>query len=385
MTVVNDEPGSFWRLLLFSYATNVVVLAVYILIAHAFDGFVYSACRWDCGWYLGIASQGYDTALRSGPTDNGQANWAFFPAFPLLLHAIEALTGWPGQRCGVLLNNALLPLMAALIARYAWRRAAVDQCLTVLIAAMFPYSLYFRVPYTETLYGTLLIGLLLLLRANRLGWAAVCAACFTATRPTGAPILALIGIAKCWQQGVPFFPLSKHARRSMAAIGRCVVLGAAGGIGLLAYMTYLHVHVGDAWAFKHIEAAWGRHGGNPVGNILQGLRANDLTIRAFLPGREMSQRYLALCCIAGCVLVAWGILTRLWLEAGIVLTTMLLATSTGLWSSARYLFANPAMLVLVAAAAQRLSAQWRAVFLCFCAMIQVLFVVLWYQGARFLM
>ena len=51
-----------------------------------------SLCQWDCGWYLGIVQHGYDAAphLVDGWW---QANWAFFPLYPLLVRGLDALTG----------------------------------------------------------------------------------------------------------------------------------------------------------------------------------------------------------------------------------------------------------------------------------------------------
>ncbi|WP_152548783.1 hypothetical protein [Kozakia baliensis] len=380
-----ENAPSFFQLLLFAYLASVPVLVVYILIARAFDCFTYSSCHWDCGWYLGIAAQGYDTTVRHGTTDNGQANWAFFPAFPMLVRGIAALTHWSEHHAALVLNNGLFPLMATLTARYAQRRAGVNAFLTVLLFIMMPFSLYFHVPLSETLYGTLMIALLLLLQADCFWLAAGCAVVFTATRPTGAIVLALIGLARFWQQAMPFRPLKNRSHAIARSIGQCMVLGAVGGIGLFGYMAYLHVHMGDALAFMHIEAAWGRHSGNPLAHILYGLRSHDLSVQAFLPGHAVSQRYLALCCVGAMALIVWGGAARLWLEAGIVLITLLLATSTGLWSIGRYLFANPVTMLLLASVMQRLPARWQIVFLGVCAMIQVVFVTLWYQQPSFLM
>lgn len=376
---------SFLLLLGFAYLASVPVLIVYILIARGFEGFTYAACHWDCGWYLGIAARGYDAALRHGLTDNGQANWAFFPAFPMVVRGVSAVMHGSAHRAALVVNNGLLPLMAAVTARYAWRRAAVDPFLTVLLFMMVPFSLYFRVPYSETLYGVLLMAILAALRADRPWLAAGCAAIFTATRPTGAVVLVLIGLVRFWQEAAPLRPWVARRRAVLRAAVRCAALGAAGGIGLFGYMAYLQAHVGDAWAFKHIEAAWGRQPGNPFAHILEGLHSHDLSVQAFLPGHPMSKRYLALCCMAGVALCAWGAVMGLWMEAGIVLVTLLLATATGLLSIGRFLFANPVTLVLLGSAMQRLPGRWQTVVLCAFAMVQVVFVALWYQQSRFLM
>src|SRR4051794_14891306 len=45
--------------------------------------------RWDSGWYMDLAAHGYHAATSPG----GQANWAFFPAYPGMAAAIAHLSG----------------------------------------------------------------------------------------------------------------------------------------------------------------------------------------------------------------------------------------------------------------------------------------------------
>ena len=45
--------------------------------------------RWDAGWYLGIAIDGYDY----DPATHGQQNIAFFPAYPMLMRTAAGLLG----------------------------------------------------------------------------------------------------------------------------------------------------------------------------------------------------------------------------------------------------------------------------------------------------
>ena len=49
-------------------------------------------CSWDCGWYQNIAEHGYHAQPTEHPL--GEANWAFFPLFPLLARAAGWATGW---------------------------------------------------------------------------------------------------------------------------------------------------------------------------------------------------------------------------------------------------------------------------------------------------
>lgn len=46
------------------------------------NNLISNLCRWDCGWYRSVIADGYNTADFSAVS--GQANWAFFPLFPLI-------------------------------------------------------------------------------------------------------------------------------------------------------------------------------------------------------------------------------------------------------------------------------------------------------------
>ena len=57
--------------------------------------------RWDTGWYLGIAMDGYDS-IPDARADH-QQNIAFFPAFPMTMRYLSAVLGrqplWTGVGC----------------------------------------------------------------------------------------------------------------------------------------------------------------------------------------------------------------------------------------------------------------------------------------------
>ena len=55
-------------------------------------GSLQGLCRWDCQWYGTIANAGYH--LKPMFHANGDAaNWAFFPALPIVASVLRAVTG----------------------------------------------------------------------------------------------------------------------------------------------------------------------------------------------------------------------------------------------------------------------------------------------------
>lgn len=373
--------SKYLAIFLFAFGLNVATLVFYVLSAHAFSGFINSSCYWDCGWYMGIADSGYEKIPFSALPHGAQANWAFFPAFPLLARLLHALTGASTVLSALVMNNLLFPCLLTLTAAYGEKFYRLDPYLTIIVIVVSPFSLYYRVPLSETLYGLLLMLILLLRRSGSLWAAAVCAAAFTACRPTAAPILAVIGLYQ-W-----YIDIAHDRSRAalVTATWRCVAFGAIGAIGLVSYMLFLHVQVGDALAFQHIEITWGRKLGNPATNIITALQTPDLTAQSFLPVYDFSQRYFAICSLVALGVVAYGFYARMRLEATLLLVTLLLCISTNLISIARIAFAVPITGLIVAAALRAVPQNGRSAFFIVCAMFQALVILLWYKHARFLM
>lgn len=198
----------------------------------------------DVNWYLHISLEGYE---RKPYDANTYHTWAYFPLFPLLWHAASVLTR-ETVVTGVALSNLLF--LAALFAVYGTARAsgldewAADRA--VFYLAAFPSSYFFSLPLTESLFLALAAGCLYAGR-RRLWWLAGClGALASATRFVGVLLL-------------PVLLLLHFQTYGRGSLRRASVLWAAlVPAGLLAYMLYLHLITGNAFAFWGAVAAWGR-------------------------------------------------------------------------------------------------------------------------------
>ena len=122
--------------------------------------------RWDTGWYLGIATQGY----RWSADVDGQQNIAFFPAYPLLVRAGGALLNAGNEPVGLVsdplieryysrhLTAGLLIALGAFawalvyvhrLAREDLSAASAGSVITLLCA--YPFALFFSAAHTESL------------------------------------------------------------------------------------------------------------------------------------------------------------------------------------------------------------------------------------------
>ncbi|GAN61510.1 hypothetical protein ACI01nite_00040 [Acetobacter cibinongensis] len=87
----------------------------YNIMAHGVESATIAACRWDCAWYVGIAKNGYsESAITEGVNRLGQANWAFFPAYPILVRIISTTSNFNYHVSGLILNYAIWPLIVFL-------------------------------------------------------------------------------------------------------------------------------------------------------------------------------------------------------------------------------------------------------------------------------
>lgn len=180
---------------------------------------------WDSEYYLSIAIGGYDDPeMRAIPAtftwDHAEIdlkknqpawttmNYAFFPGYPLLMHAAALPLALLGQSplatatlAGVLV--ALLGTLGAMLALYDLARDTLGEDggrRAAWYLLIWPAAVFLAVVYTEGLFLGLSFGALALARRDRWLLAALLAAAATWTR-AGGVLLLLPLAAYWWQQG----------------------------------------------------------------------------------------------------------------------------------------------------------------------------------------
>lgn len=198
--------------------------------------------RWDTVWYTDIAQQGYDwkKSVGTGPA-------AFFPLFPLLIHVGILVTHRSALSVAMAVSNlCFLGALCYLYRLAAWETDREVAARTILYVAVFPTALFFFAGYTESLFLLLTVASFYHLRRRDWLLAGVFGGLAAATRVTGILLV------------FPF--VYDYARSKNFSAREMLSPGLAGVIlvpcGLLAFMAYLQVTVGDALAFDHYQAAW---------------------------------------------------------------------------------------------------------------------------------
>lgn len=229
-----------------------------------FDSYLESLCVWDCNWYGSIVEGGYDATvgLHHFPE---QANWAFFPLYPSLVWVVTSLTGLPVLPGGFILSNAFA-FAAALASRPLFGAASRAWWLFTVGLLIGPFSYLFSTLYSESLFILLtVLALLALKRSDYLG-AAIAGALLSATRPTGVLFVFAVLTQMLVDHRRAGGSWRSFPMRVLGDVNLLLPLFLA-PLGLFIYMAYLHVHVGDALAFAHVQRSWGRALGDPFSTL----------------------------------------------------------------------------------------------------------------------
>jgi len=278
------------------------------------------ASRWDTGFYLSVAEQGYRYQGESLPSV------AFFPLLPVLVRGFGALLG-NSLLAGLLLTNLALLASAMLLYRLvmeAWGQATADRAVWYLL--IFPTSFFGSAIYSESLF--LLFAILAFYLARRRLWlgAAMAGVLAGLTRFMGiivAPLLFFEWWAQKREQG-------RQKWRGLAA-------SAAPFLGTGVYMLYLRLVFGDALAFSKASAAWGRVASTPlqaVGGLLE--MPSQGWAAAFSAGALPLDNWLDLLFVLAFIAIGAALLfQRRWSEGAFVLLGTLLPLSSGLLMSQR--------------------------------------------------
>jgi hypothetical protein len=207
--------------------------------------------QWDSGWFLHIADHGYDS----------QQATAFFPLYPLLVHALSVVIG-SSVAAGVLISLAAGGVGVTVVHRLARPllgvRGAED---TVLLFALYPIAFVFTAAYSDGLFLALAAGSFLAGVQRRPLAAGVLGGLACGTRQVGLALLPAL-LVLLWPRD----------RRGVLRLAPLLLLPAA----VAAFALYLHFHHFGVRAFVHAQDAyWNRHthAAGPLSGLWLGAKA----------------------------------------------------------------------------------------------------------------
>lgn len=226
--------------------------------------------RWDSGFYLTIARDGYSYIWGE------QSSVAFFPLYPLLLRLGAVLGSY--LVAGVLVSN--LCFLGGLIFLYKLTRLELGTLAarrSIWYLSFFPASFFFSSVYTESTFFLGAVAAYYFARTGRWGLASIFGLLTAATRVTGVVMFGVLGLE--WLRANGFCLTRLHKAASWRALGRglrndwgsllaiCTV-----PLGLLSYMLFLNYTFADGLAFMTVQAAWARETLGPVAIVWRDLK-----------------------------------------------------------------------------------------------------------------
>ena len=322
--------------------------------------------RFDAGWYADIAYDGYEWQRRF----DRQQNLAFFPAYPLLMRAVGALSGrradasredWVRRYtwAGVAISLAAFFWAAWYMSRTA-RELLGDERATaaVLLLAAYPFALFFSAAYTEALFLLAAAGAWYHFR--RAEWARAAAWGLVAglSRPNGCFLtVALALLALGVRDAAPVLWVSHPGRRARLA---ALVVAAMPAVGMLIFTLYVYrlTEIWFAWARMH--GAWGRSLASGDLMVTVGSAAGLLQLAATHPFQALNTLGLSFALVL--VWPVWRKLGPAW--AAFVLLNVLAPLATGGLLSMGRVTATlfPLFLALAAVLSSRGAMAWAAMF-----------------------
>jgi hypothetical protein len=208
--------------------------------------------RWDTGWYIGIAVEGY----RWQPSrDEIQQNIAFFPAYPMLMRYTALFLGRELMWSGVLIS--WVSFFGALVYLYRFTRERFDDergRAAITLLSCYPFALFFSTAYTEALFLVAILGACYHFERDELwragGWGVLAGL----TRPNGcllSVVLALIAVR-------PWWPPHALTAANWGRLAQRMAVAALPGIGMLMYSAYIYSLTGHPLQWAAQNVAWGR-------------------------------------------------------------------------------------------------------------------------------
>lgn len=327
--------------------------------------------QWDSRWYLSIVESGYQEVTAT----DGQANWAFFPLYPLTVFVFKSLTGLSSKIAGVVLSNIYLTIGVYYVHHYlsCTRNRSVASTAAILLTFGL-YSFYFSTVYTESLFLMLLAIGFYQLHHHRWLVAGICGALLSATRGVGVlfglPLLISMVSASPYTLRQPSELLRDFVESPRRLIALLLV-----PVGTILFMLYLHLHVGNALAFLEVQSEWGREFGNPLGYLIAGLLGDGA-----LGG--LQSRYVAVWAIVGLLLSLHLVSRKQFAEGTFAFLSILIPVSSGLISAPRYVIGTIVVVFAMADLIHRIDDEkWRVAIIAGLSAINTLLLLLWFSSS----
>lgn len=322
-----------------------------------------SMLQWDANYYFDIVKNGYLHSVH--PDFTKQTNWAFFPAFPIIIKFIVDLGG--DFLISAIIFNQIISLLSVIVL-YNYLEISASKNIAswgAILLAFSPATIYFMSPYTEALFIFLSLVTVNLLYREKFFCAAIICGVLVATRVVGSvmPLVILFVYSR------NYFVKSRQAC-VLKFILKFMLIVLVSFSGLITYMFYLRHITGDYLAFYHIQKAWSKPDVsgwlNPIFALFGLLRSGNLIDLMFF--------FLSLW--IGCLLYKYKRYNELFFFVGCCLVPI---AAQSLDSYARFTLGNYSFYIALALFAERRKI-YTGVFTVLFMLAMLAYLVVWVSG-----
>ena len=243
---------------------------------------------WDGVWYQRIVTAGYPRVVRPHVTYFvPDARAAFFPAYPLIVRAFDAVAPG-GPTFAALVVNLILGAAAVylvgVLARELFDQRVAARAMALM--ALFPGAFVLSFAYTEALMLTVAAACLLALHRRQWLVAGLCAAIGTASRPNGVALIVACAVAAL---------VAVRTRREWSALISVLLAP----LGLIAFHLFLWHHTGERTVWFRVQSeAWGE-------GASWGWTALHRTLRAFTQPLTSPTNTITAATVLAMLLLLW--------------------------------------------------------------------------------
>lgn len=214
---------------------------------------------WDTFWYVDIATRGYSTAPPPIAGLEHQANYPFFPLYPILMKVLGTLIG-DNFIAGIILSNIFMIAACIFIYKLVKLNSDEDTALrSIKYLFLFPTAFILSGVFTEPLFLALTIICFYYAKKDKWHIVGIMGFLVSLTRPNGFWLILPLSYEYLRQ---------KHFSLRNIRIDVLYLLLLPLGFGLFyLYVAYL---TKDPWAFSHIQSAWNVEFDNPLRVLWKG-------------------------------------------------------------------------------------------------------------------
>jgi hypothetical protein len=220
---------------------------------------------WDSYWYINIAEGGYSAEVGTSFSET-QANYAFFPLYPMLMRLIGTVMGENYFIAGIIISNVCLIIACYLLYRLVQLKFDRENALqSVKFLLVSPTAFILSGVFTESLY--LMLAILCFYLAEKKQWLLVGIAGFFLALTRSVGVLIVVPMLYEYLKSNDF-----QAKKIRYDILFLLLIP----LGLSLFAIYNFHLTGNFFAFSNIQSAWNRSLSDPLSAIVNGLRKGFL-------------------------------------------------------------------------------------------------------------